>query len=410
MDRVYARCAGIDVHKDSLVVCVRLDGRESPVQTFGTTSREILRLGDWLGGLGVTIAAMESTGVYWQPVWNLLEDRLQLMLVNPQHIRRVPGRKTDVTDSQWIAQLLEHGLLSPSFVPPKAQRQLRDLTRQRTQLLGDRGRVINRVQKVLETANVKIASLISDLAGVSGRKVLTALAQGKLTPQGMADLVDRRMELKKPALREALAVAPLGEHPRFMLRQLLAQLDHIDKQVEAFDLRVEEVMSPLERQTVQRLDEIPGFDLRTGQNVIAEIGTDMSRFPSAAHLASWAGLCPGNNQSGGKRKNGKTRRANRWLKAALTQSAWGASRTRDSYFAVQHRRLSKRRGVKRASIAVAHSLLRVAYELTKHPDLAYTDLGANHFDKKSSVQRQVQQMLRRLKRLGCDVEIKRPAA
>ena len=169
MDRVYARCAGIDVHKDSLVVCVRLDGRESPVQTFGTTSREILRLGDWLGGLGVTIAAMESTGVYWQPVWNLLEDRLQLMLVNPQHIRRVPGRKTDVTDSQWIAQLLEHGLLSPSFVPPKAQRQLRDLTRQRTQLLGDRGRVINRVQKVLETANVKIASLISDLAGVSGR-------------------------------------------------------------------------------------------------------------------------------------------------------------------------------------------------------------------------------------------------
>jgi len=409
MERVYPRCAGIDVHKDSLVVCVRLDGREPPVETFGATSGEILRLGDWLGGLGVTIAAMESTGVYWQPVWNLLEDRLQLMLVNPQHIRRVPGRKTDVTDSQWIAQLLEHGLLSPSFVPPKAQRQLRDLTRQRTQLLGDGARVINRVQKVLETADVKIASLISDLAGVSGRKVLTALAEGKLTPQEMAELVDRRMELKKPALREALA-GNVGEHHRFMLRQLLAQLDHIDAQVEAFDLRIAEVMSPLERQAVQRLDEIPGFDARTGQNVIAEIGTDMSRFPSAAHLASWAGLCPGNNQSGGKRKHGKTRQANRWLKAAMTQSAWGASRTRNSYFAVQHRRLSKRRGVKRASIAVAHSLLGVAYELLKHPDLAYTDLGADHFDKQSSVERQVQQMLRRLKRLGCNVEIKRPAA
>jgi transposase len=331
------------------------------------------------------------------------------MLVNPQHIRRVPGRKTDVTDSQWIAQLLEHGLLSPSFVPPKSQRQLRDLTRQRTQLLGDGARVINRVQKVLETANVKIASLISDLAGVSGRKVLTALAQGKLTPQEMAELVDRRMELKKPALREALA-GNVGEHHRFMLRQLLAQLDHIDQQVEAFDLRIAEVMSPLERQTVKRLDEIPGFDVRTGQNVIAEIGTDMSRFPSAAHLASWAGLCPGNNQSGGKRKHGKTRQANRWLKAAMTQSAWGASRKRNSYFAVQHRRLAKRRGVKRASIAVAHSLLGVAYELIKHPDLVYTDLGADHFDKTSSVERQVQQMLRRLKRLGCDVEIKRPAA
>ena len=409
MDRVYPRCAGIDVHKDSLVVCVRQDGRERPVETFGATRREILRLGDWLAGLGVTIAAMESTGVYWQPVWNLLEDRLQLMLVNPQHIRRVPGRKTDVTDSQWIAQLLEHGLLSPSFVPPKSQRQLRDLTRQRTQLLGDGARVINRVQKVLETANVKIAGLISDLAGVSGRRVLTALAQGKFTPAQMADLVDRRMELKKPALREALA-GNVGEHHRFMLRQLLDQLDHIDKQVEAFDLRIAEVMSPLERQTVQRLDEIPGFDVRTGQNVIAEIGTDMSRFPSAAHLASWAGLCPGNNQSGGKRKGGKTRQANRWLKAAMTQSAWGASRTRNSYFAVQHRRLAKRRGVKRASIAVAHSLLGVAYELIKHPDLAYTDLGADHFDKQSSVERQVQQMLRRLKRLGCDVEIKRPAA
>jgi transposase len=409
MQRLYPRCAGIDVHKDSLVVCVRRDGCELPVQTFGATSRQIQCLGDWLIEQGVTIAAMESTGVYWQPVWNLLEDRLSLMLVNPQHIKRVPGRKTDVSDSQWITQLLEHGLLSASFVPPKPQRQLRDLTRQRTQLLGDGARVINRVQKVLETANIKIAALISDLAGVSGRKVLTALAEGKLTPEQMAELVDKRMAAKRPALREALA-GPITDHHRFMLRQLLDQLEHINQQIEAFDLRIEEVMSPLEHQTVQRLDAIPGFDVRTGQNLIAEIGTDMSRFPSAAHLASWAGLCPGNNQSGGKRRNGRTRQANRWVKAALTQSAWGASRTRNSYFAVQHHRLSKRRGVKRASVAVAHSLLGVAYILIKHPDLAYSDLGADHFDKQTNADHQAQQMLRRLKRMGYNVEIKRPAA
>jgi transposase len=362
MEIVFAKCAGIDVHKDVLVACVRLNGREFAVQTFGATCAEILRLADWLASLGVTIAAMESTGIYWKPVWNLLEDRFQLMLVNAQHIKRVPGRKTDVKDCQWIAQLLEHGLLSPSFVPPRPQRELRDLTRQRTQLTGDRGRVINRIQKTLESANIKITSLITDLGGTSGRKVLTALTEGKLSPAQMAELVDRRMEAKKPQLREALAGKVTG-HLQFMLRQLLEQLDHLDRQIESFDQRIEEVMSPLQRQTVQRLDEIPGFDQRTGQNVLAEIGIDMSRFPTASHLASWAGLCPGNNESAGKRKSGRTRKANRWLKAALTQSAWGASRTRNSYFSVQHRRLTTRRGVKRASIAVAHSLLRVAYEL-----------------------------------------------
>jgi transposase len=410
MDRINPRCAGIDVHRDSLVVCCRVDGRELPVETFGTTGREILRLGDRLAALGVTTAAMESTGVYWRPAWNLLEDRFKLILVNAQHVKRVPGRKTDVTDSQWLAQLHEHGLLTASFVPPRPQRELRDLARQRTQLLGDRARVINRIHKVLESADVKVSSLISDLAGVSGRKVLTALAEGKLSAAAMADLVDRRMAAKRPALAEALA-GPVSAHARFMIRQLLDQVDHLDRQIEAFDLRVAEVMSPLEREAVTRLDDVPGFDVRTGQNVIAEIGTDMSRFPSSAHLASWAGLCPGNDQSGGKRRNGRTRKANRWLKAALTQSAWGASRTRDSYFAAQHRRLARRRGVKRATVAVAHSLLGVAYELLKHRDLAYTDLGAGHFDRPpANAQREVERMLRKLKQLGCEVEIKRPAA
>jgi transposase len=408
MQKLYPRCAGVDVHKDSLAVCVRVDGREW-IETFGTTSREILRLGDWLASLGVTIVAMESTGVYWKPLWNLLEDRVELLLANAQHIKRVPGRKTDVTDCQWIAQLLEHGLLAASFVPPLPQRELRDLTRQRTQLLGDRGRVINRIQKVLETANLKIASLISDLAGASGRRVLHALVEGKMTPAQMAELVDKRMEAKKPLLREAL-VGRVTAHHRFMLRQLLEQLEHIDRQVESFDLRLEEVMSPFERAAVARLDEVPGFDIRSGQNLIAEIGTDMTRFPSAAHLASWAGLCPGNHESAGKRKSGRTRKANRWLKAALTQAAWGASRTRRSYFSVQHRRLSTRRGVKRASIAVAHSLLVVSYHLLRDPQSVYADLGTGHFDRQTNADAQARRMVRRLEAMGYKVELQRAAA
>jgi transposase len=409
MESVHARCAGIDVHKEVLVVCIRVEGRELPVESFGTNSAEILRLGDWLAEHGVTVLAMESTGVYWKPVWNLLEGRFELMLINAQHIKRVPGRKTDVKDCQWIAQLLECGLLAPSFVPPLPQRELRDLTRQRTQLLGDRARVLNRVQKVLESGNIKIAGLISDLSGVSGRKVLHALAEGKLTPAQMAELVDRRMEAKKPALREALQ-GRVTSHHRFMLGQLLEQLRHLDGQIACFDERIEEVMSPLERELVKRLDTIPGFDVRTGQNVLAEIGTDMSRFPSAGHLSSWAGLCPGNNESAGKRRSGRTRKANRWLKAALTQSAWGASRTGGSYFGEQFRIIGKRRGRKRALIAVAHSLLEVAYHLIKSPERAYTDLGQEHFYNLRDVPQQAERMIRRLRRLGYEVEVKTRAA
>jgi transposase len=409
MERIYPRCAGIDVHKDSLAVCARIDGRES-IESFGTTSREILRLGDRLAALGVTVVAMESTGVYWKPLWNLLEDRFALMLVNARHVKNVPGRKTDVKDSQWLAALLEHGLLRPSFVPPLPQRELRDLTRQRTQLLGDRARVVNRIQKVLETANLKIASLITDLAGASGRRVLHAIVEGKLTPPQMAELVDTRMAHKKPLLAEAL-VGKVSGHHRFMLRQLLEQLDHLDRQIDHFDLRIAEVMSPLEREAVERLDAIPGFDVRTGQNVIAEIGCDMSRFPDAAHLASWAGLCPGNHESAGKRKGGKTRKANRWLKSALTQSAWGASRTRRSYFAAQHRRLTARRGKKRASIAVAHSLLVVSYHLLREPRRVYTDLGAGHFDRRQAdPDAQARRMIRRLEAMGYKVDLQPAAA
>jgi transposase len=401
MERVYPRCCGLDVHKNSVWACARVDGRQS-VETFGTSTRELLRLGDWLAGLGVTIVAMESTGVYWKPVWNLLEDRFKLMLVNAQHVKQVPGRKTDLKDCQWIAELLEHGLLRPSLVPPRPQRELRDLTRQRTQLLGDRARVVNRVHKTLEDANVKLASVATDITGKSGRAILDALVEGKLTPEQMAELVHKRMEAKKPALREALA-GRVTAHHRFMLKQLLSQIDDLDRMVQAFDARIDEVMSPLEHESVRRLDEVPGFDKRTGQNVLAEIGTDMSRFPSARHLASWAGLCPGNNESAGKRKSGRTRKANRWLKAALTQAAWGASRTRASYFSDQHRRLTTRRGVKRATIAVAHSLLTVSHCLLSRPQ-DYVDLGVNHVTH--NAEQKVQKMINRLKKLGYSVELR----
>ena len=412
MDRVNPRCAGLDVHKDSVWACARVDGGKPSgkpfVEKFGTTSRELLRLGDWLASLGVTVVAMESTGVFWKPVWNLLEDRFALMLVNARHVKQVPGRKTDVTDCDWICQLLEHGLLKASFVPDRPRRELRDLTRQRTQLLGDRARVVNRVQKTLEDANVKLASVATDITGKSGRAILDALAEGKLPPEQMAELVHKRMEAKKPALREALA-GKVTDHHRFMLKQLLEQVDHLDRMVGSFDARIEEVMSPLGREAVRRLDQVPGFDVRTGQNVLAEIGTDMSRFPSPHHLASWAGICPGNDKSAGKRRSGRTRKANRWLKAALTQAAWGASRTRRSYYSAQHRRIAARRGAKRATVAVAHALLVTAYCLLSDPR-PYADLGAGYFDQPQSPQRQAERMVRKLQRLGYSVELKRPAA
>jgi transposase len=407
VEQVYSRCAGLDIHKDSIYACVRADGKKL-VETFGTTVRELLRLGDWLASLAVTVVAMESTGVYWKPIWNVLEDAFQLMLVNAQHIKTVPGRKTDVKDCEWIAQLLEHGLLKASFVPLRPQRELRDLTRQRTQLLGDRARVVNRVQKTLESANIKLASVATDITGKSGRAILDALVVGKLTPEQMAELMHKRMEAKKPAMREALS-GRMNDHHRFMLKQLLGQIDDLDRMIEAFDARVEEVMSPLEREMVKKLDAVPGFDVRTGQIVIAEIGTDMSRFPTPEHLASWAGVCPGNNESAGKRKSGRICKANDWLKAALGQAAWGASRTRRSYYCAKHQRIASRRGGKRATIAVAHSLLVTAHCLLSDPK-PYTDLGANYFNTANTPEKQADQMIRKLKRLGYIVEVKRAAA
>jgi transposase len=413
MDVINRCCAGLDVHKETVVACVRTtgpDGRvDQQVRTFVATTAGLLSLGDWLVERGATAAAMESTGVYWKPVWNLLEGRVaSLMLVNAREVRQLPGRKTDVNDSQWIAQLLSCGLLRPSFVPPLPQRELRDLTRTRTTLLQDKARVANRLQKILEDANIKLGNVATDVLGVSGRDMIRALIEGKLSPAHMAELARKQLRRKIPQLTEALT-GRVSEHHRFMLKLYLDQVERFEAEVAVLDRRIEAVMTPLDRSAVAALDEIPGIDARAAQNIIAEIGTDMSRFPSAHHLASWAGLCPGNDKSAGKRRSGRMNDGNRWLKGTLNQCGWAAARTKDSYFAAQHRRVTARRGVKRATMAVAHSILCVCWSMLKN-GTAYQDLGRDYFDR-TNEERIKRQMVHRLEKLGYDVKLeKRNAA
>ena len=405
---IHPCCCGLDVHKETVVACVRRTnangGVEQQLATFPTTTAGLLGLGDWLVERGATIAAMESTGVYWKPVWNLLEGRLELMLVNSRDVKQVPGRKTDVKDSEWIAQLLASGLLRASFVPPPPQRQLRDLTRTRASLMQDRSRTANRLQKVLEDANIKLASVVSDVLGVSGRDMIRALIGGELSPARMADLARKRLRLKIPKLTEALS-GKVTEHHRFMLKLLLDQVEQYDAQVAKLDERIERVVDPLQTTALEILDEVPGVDRRAAQNVVAEIGCDMSRFATSGHLASWAGLCPGNNQSAGKRRSGRLQQGNRWLKATLNQCAWAASRKKDSYFAAQHRRVASRRGVKRATMAVAHSQLCVFWQLLTHGQ-AYQDLGADYFEKLNE-DRTKRRLVHRLEKLGYTVTLEK---
>ena len=412
MQVIHPCCCGLDVHKETVVACVRRategGGVEEQVRTFPTTTAGLLALGDWLAQEQVTIAAMESTGVYWKPVWNLLEGRLELMLVNARDVKQVPGRKTDVKDGQWIAQLLSCGLLRPSFVPPRPQRELRDLTRTRASLLQDKSRVANRIQKTLEDANIKLGSVASDVLGASGRDMIRALVDGTLSPAAMAQLARYRMRSKIPQLTAALE-GRVSEHHRFMLKLLLDQVEQLEGHVAELDRRIEQVMGPLQRTAVEVLDEIPGLDRWAAQNVVAEIGTDMSRFATAAHLASWAGLCPGNNQSAGKRRSGRMSDGNRWLKATLNQCAWAASRKKDSYFKAQHRRIASRRGLKRATMAVAHSQLCVCWQLLRHGQ-SYQDLGSDYFEKLNE-DRLKHRLVKRLEKLGYAVTIeKKPAA
>ena len=406
MQPLYPHCAGLDVHKDSIFACARhlRDGAKATetVRSFSATSRGLSALGDWLVAEEVTDAAMESTGVYWKPVWNLLEGRVKLMLVNAQHIKQVPGRKTDVKDSQWIAQLLQHGLLTPSFVPERPQRELRDLTRQRAQLSGDLACVANRIQKVLEDANIKLGSVATDVLGVSGRDMLKALVGGQSDPAAIAQLARGRMKVKIPALTEALT-GRVNDHHRFMLKTLLEQVAHLEKQIEAFDSRIEQVMTPFEKEAIGRLDGIPGVNRRSAENILAEIGTDMTRFPDAAHLASWAGLCPGNHQSASKRKSGRITQGNHWLKRTLTQCALAAGNKNGSFLQSRFRRLAAKRGRKRAAIAVAHSQLTAIYEMLKN-HTEYHDLGANYLDQLQR-ERVKRHLVNRLQGLGYQVNL-----
>lgn len=404
MQVVYRHCAGLDVHKKTVVACAitpkSSGGWHKEIRTFSTMTKDLLNLSDWLTSQGCTHVAMESTGEYWRPVFNILEGNFEVMLVNARHIKAVPGRKTDIKDSQWIAELLQHGLLRPSFIPPVEQRDLRDLTRHRSNFIRERVNLVNRVQKVLEGANIKLASVASDVMGVSGRAMLAAIVEGNASPEIMADLAKGTMRKKHDLLIQALE-GRVRPHQRFILAQLLCQIDSIDETIECFDQQIEEYCRPFE-QAVDLVDTIPGIARRTAEIIVSEIGTDMSRFPSAEHLAAWAGLAPGNNQSGGKNLNSSTRKGNRVLRSILVQAAHALARTK-TYLAAQYRRIGGRRGKKRAAVAVAHSILTIAYHLISRQE-PYKDLGADYFDKQrpESVKKR---LIKRLEKLGYQVNL-----
>lgn len=411
MDILYACCAGLDVHKKTVVACVRcIDGRgrvRQETRTFGTMTNQLLELGDWLTAQKVSHVAMESTGVYWKPIWNLLEGQLEMMLVNAQHIKRVPGRKTDVKDSEWIAQLLQHGLLRGSFVPARPQRELRELTRQRRQLIQTRASVANRVQKVLEDANIKLASVATNVLGVSGRAMLEALIAGQEDTKQLAELAQRKLRAKIPQLRLALR-GRVTEHHRFLLRLLLDELTHLEALIARLSGRITAVLPSPFVQAAERLATIPGIDVRAAENILAEIGTNMKQFPSACHLASWTGISPGNRESAGKRQSGRTTKGNRWLRGTLVQVAWAATHTKQTYVAALYHRLAGRRGKKRALVAVAHSTLVSIYHVLNN-QTGYSELGPDYLDQLQE-KRLTQSLVRRLEGLGHEVTLKKKEA
>jgi transposase len=404
MEVVSPRCCGLDVHKKSIAACALIaEGRQRSKhhKSFGTTTCDLRALGDWLRTMGITHVAMESTGVYWKPVWNVLEGQFVLLLVNAQHIKNVPGRKTDVKDCEWIAQLLQHGLVRASFVPVRAIRELRDLNRYRISLIGERNRVANRVQKVLEDANIKLASVASDTLGLSGRSMLKAMIKGEQDAAVLADLARGLLRRKLPELRLALE-GHITDHHRFCLRQLMDHLDFLNSRIGEVDQEIADRCKPFE-EAIRLWDTIPGVDRITACCLVAELGDRMEQFPSAAHLSSWAGLCPGNYESAGKRLSGKTRKGSPWLRRILVQAAWAASHTKNTYLREQFYRLAARRGKKRALVAVAHTILVMAYHtLKRHKD--YQEVGAQYFDKLHS-ENLKRSLVKRLRRLGVAVSL-----
>ena len=425
---VYKTSGGLDVHKKNVVACrMKMGAHGKKVRethTFGTTTAALLELSDWLGEWSIEHVALESTGEYWKPIYNVLEEQFKLVLVNAHHVKHVPGRKTDVKDAEWLAELQMYGLLKASFVPPPGQRVLRVLTRNRTKLVQERARIINRLQKILEEANLKLASVVSDVMGRSGRLILEALVAGEQDPVELAQLAHGSLRDKKAALVEALT-GNVQPHHLFLLKQHLEHFDFLTQQIDAVSQRIAEQIVELDDQeppppsadnsddaglepltytaALNCLETIPGVSRRIAEVIVAELGVDMARFPSAKQAAAWSGVTPGIEESAGKRKSTKAKPGNQPLKTTLTQAAWAASHTKDTYLAAQYRRLAPRRGRKRAIVAVAHSILVSAYFMLKH-HVPYQELGSDYFDqrKQSAV---VSRLVRRIKKLGFDVEL-----
>jgi len=412
MDTTYSNVAGLDVHHKSIQCAIRCQQPSGTLRkssrAFGTMTAQLRSLADYLESQGVTHVALESTGVLWKPIWNILEGRFTLLLVNPRHLKKVPGRKTDVSDAEWIAQLLQCGLLKGSFVPSRALRNVRDLTRHRAQLSAETTRVSNRIHKLLQDANIKLSAVASDILGVSGRDMLQALINGETDVDRMADMARGVLRGKIPHLRLALD-GRFTEHHRFVLQRLLKHLEFLDKEVDILNREISRQLGDLlPPDDAARLDAIPGVNMLTIQNVIAEIGVDMTVFPDEHHLSSWTGICPGNEESAGKLLRSATRHGNRWLRRALSEAAWAASHAKDSYLAAQYRRLVGRRGKKRALIAVAHSLLVIIYHILKN-HVEYQDLGSDYFDRLEP-ERLRRYLVKRLEALGHEVILKPKSA
>jgi transposase len=401
MDRVVERCCGLDVHKSSVTACVRVPEEagelHQEIREFAATTRGLLQLRDWLASFEVTLVGMEATGVYWKPIYYLLEDDFECWLLNARHLKNVPGRKTDVKDAAWICQLLEHGLVRPSFVPPKEIRELRNLTRYRKTQIEERTREVQRLEKVLQDAGIKLSSVATRILGVSGRAMLDALVEGTTDPEVLAELARGRLRAKLGALREALE-GRFSAHHALMVGKLLAHIDYLDESIAELSAEVERVIAPFSDE-VELLDTIPGVDRRTAETLIAEIGVDMSRFPTHGHLASWAGMCPGNDESAGKRRSGKTRKGSKWLRGGLTEAAHAAARSKGTYLSAHYTRLRGRRGPKKAAVAVGHSILVIAYHILERGE-PYQELGEDYFNRRRSEEAYRKRLVRQLERLG----------
>ena len=407
MDRVVERCCGLDVHKASVTACVKVPAESGgpphqEVGEFATTTQGLLKLRDWLASFEIELVGMEATGVYWKPIYYLLEDDFECWLLNARHLKNVPGRKTDVKDAEWICQLVEHGLVHPSFVPPKEIRELRNLTRYRKAQIEERTREVQRLDKVLQDAGIKLSCVATRVLGVSGRAMLDVLVEGTTDAEVLAELARGKLRSKLPALRDALE-GRFSSHHALMVGKILAHIDYLDESIAELSVEIERVIAPFSDK-VELLDTIPGVDRKTAEVLIAEIGVDMGQFPTHAHLASWAGMCPGNDESAGKRRSGKTRKGSKWLRSALIEAARAAARSRGTYLAAQYARLKGRRGSKKAAVAVGHSILVICYHVLER-EVPYEELGEDYFHRHRSGEAYTKRLVRQLERLGHKVAL-----